>query len=108
MSDQAIPIQAGCDVCIRQAAQLWLTLTCRTNVAYFPDSMILSTTWTREGYGVVGENPTLQVQDPGHYTCSVDFGDNNIDVATTSIGCRLLSHDIVYHAEFINLSRCKL
>ena len=87
---QAVPIQAGCDVCIRQAAELWLTLTCRTNVASFPNSTILSTTWTDEDGDVVGDRPTLLVQDPGSYTCRVDFGNDNIDRATSSIGCRLL------------------
>ena len=84
---QAVPIPAGCDACIQQAAELSLTLTCPTNVANLHSVSVQSYRWTDENGRVLSERPTLLVKSPGSYTCTVDFGDEGMDSQTTTIGC---------------------
>lgn len=84
---QSVSIPAGCDVCIAQAAELWLTLSCPTNVDRFPNITVESYRWTDEDGKVLSELPTLLVQEPGAYTCRVDFGTAGVDTQTTTVGC---------------------
>lgn len=86
---QVTQIPAGCDVCIAQAGELWLTLSCPTNVDRFEGVSVQSYQWTDENGRVIGERPTLFVQSPGSYTCTVDFGAEGMDSQTTTVGCRL-------------------
>ena len=94
---QTNPIPAGCDVCIRQTSELWLTLICPTNVNTISNIMerSVSFTWTDGKGNVVGNDDTLLVAVPGMYTCTADFGDGERDSATSSVGCGLI---YIFHA----------
>ena len=81
---QTNPIPAGCNVCIRQSSELWLTLTCPTNV------VAMSFTWTDEERNVVGDENTLLVSEPGIYTCTAYFEGGERDNKRTSVGCGLI------------------
>jgi hypothetical protein len=85
---QAVPIPAGCDVCIRQSSELWLTLTCQTNFNTLSNVIVMSEsfTWTDERGNVLGNEHTLLVSKPGTYTCTADFGGGESDTATSSVG----------------------
>ena len=85
---QSVAIPAVCDACIQQAGELWLTLTCPTNEANFDDASVQSYRWTDENGRVLSERQVYLVQDPGSYTCTVDFGNAIIDSQTTTIGCK--------------------
>ena len=84
---QAVPITIGCDVCIRQAAELWLTIVCPTNVNSFPNTSVTIRWEDEDGNELQGVRDTLLVQQPGTYTCIADFGNNEIDREETSVGC---------------------
>ena len=82
-------IPAGCDVCVKQAEEFQLNLTCNTDIAMFqPDISVLSYTWTDQNFQIIGEESTVLVREPGYYTCTVDFGDGGRDAEFTVVECK--------------------
>ena len=96
---QAVPITIGCDVCIREAQELWLTIVCPTNVNSFPNTSVTIRWEDEDGNPLQGVGDTLLVQQPGTYTCIADFGNNEVDREETSVGCE--STNIMHHAFII-------
>ena len=80
-----IPI--GCDVCIEEVSEAWLTLTCGTNVNQFPNES-LTIVWENEnGETLEGIDGLLIVQRPGTYTCRAIFSEIEDSVSTT-VSCK--------------------
>ena len=87
MRGQAVPIFIGCDVCIQEAQEVWLTIECPTNVNAFPNTSV-TFSWVDKDRNILqGVGSTLLVQRPGEYTCIADFGNNERDEESTTVGC---------------------
>lgn len=91
---QAEPINIGCDVCIQQTDELWLTIVCPITTPDSPflaDRFNFSATirWEGEnGTSLRGIGNTLFVQKPGTYKCIADIGNGqDTDMAETTISC---------------------
>ena len=81
----SIPI--GCDVCVKEAEEIWLTIVCPTNAASLPNVTVVISWRDENGNELKGDEDTLLVQTPGRYTCIADFGDGNVVSESTDIGC---------------------
>lgn len=90
---QSAAIPVGCDVCIREAQELWLTLTCPTNVDMFPNTSVTIIWKDEHGNVLQGTGGMLLVQIPGTYTCIADFGNNEVDEEETTVACEPLQHN---------------
>ena len=88
---QSAAIPVGCDVCIREAQELWLTLTCPTNVETFPNTSVTIRWKDEHGNVLQGTGDMLLVQIPGIYTCIATFGNN------TTVACKPLQHWCCYY-----------
>lgn len=91
---QTEPINIGCDVCIQQADELWLTIICPVITptdTFLTERLNFSATirWEDgDGNELQGVGNTLFVQKPGTYRCIADIGNGqDEDFAETTISC---------------------
>ena len=97
----SIPI--GCDVCVKEAQEIWLTIVCPTNADSIPNVTVTISWRDEKGNELQGDGDTLLVQTPGKYRCIADFGGGNVVSETTDIGCKFI--DLILEVlVFINLS----